>query len=96
MHKTIAELEIFEENYQGEFEMKTYFSGAILMKIFKEGKEVLSFDLNNIEKPLSTDHGFTKDANGLFFVTCGQFKANFVVEQKILLKQIPLSENVKK
>ena len=95
-HKTIAELVISEDKYQGEFEMKTYFSGAILMEIFKDGKEVLSFDLNNIEIPLSIDHGFTKDADGLFYVTRGQFKASFGVEPKILLKQIPLSENAKK
>ena len=96
MHKTIAELVISEDKYQGEFEMKTYFSGSISVKLFKDGTEVLSFDFNDLDDLFSRDRGFMKDANGLFYVTRGQCKASFGVEQKILLKQIPLSENVKK
>ena len=67
MHKAIAELVISEDKYQGEFEMKTYFSGWISMKTLKDGKEVLSFDFNDLEDLfLSSENGFIKDQNGFF------------------------------
>lgn len=92
MHKTVAELVISEDKYQGEFEIKTYFNGTISVKLFKDGSEVLSFDINDLDELFSKDKGFLKDANGIFFVTKGQCKANFGVEQKILLRQSPLNE----
>jgi hypothetical protein len=95
MHKTVAELVIQEDKYQGEFELKTYFSGSISVKLFKDGSEVLSFDLDALDDIFTKDKGFLKDNNGLFFVTRGQCKASFGVEQKILLRQTPLNDKNK-
>lgn len=92
MHKTIAELVISEDKYQGDFEIKTYFSGSISVKLLKDGVEVLSFDLNDLDDLFSRDKGFMKDANGIFYVTRGHCKASFGVEQKIVLKQTPLND----
>lgn len=95
MHKTIAELVIQEDKYQGEFEIKTYFSGSISVKLFKDGAEVLSFDLNELDDLFTKDRGFMRDQQGIFFVTRGVCKASFGVEQKIVLRQQPLNEKNK-
>lgn len=92
MHKTIAELVITEDKYQGEFEIKTYFSGSISVKLYKDGTEVLSFEFNDLDDLFTKERGFMKDANGIFYVTRGNCKASFGVEQKIVLKQLPLND----
>lgn len=87
MSQTTAELLVKENQYKGAFECKSYFSGSIRVKLFKDNLEVLSFDLDDLNDILTPDKGFRRDNKGIYCVTKGECKARFGIEQKIQLKQ---------
>ena len=90
MSKTTAELVVQESKYKGEFEIKTYFSGYLRFKLFKDGRELLLIELPDLENIFSREKGFGRDQKGIFRITKGECKATFGVEQKIELHQTPL------
>lgn len=90
MSKTTAELMVQESKYKGNFEIKTYFSGYLRFKLFKDGQELLLIELPDLEDIFSREKGFGKDQKGLFRITRGECRARFGIEQKIELHQTPL------
>lgn len=90
MSKTTAELLVQESQFKGSFEVKSYFSGHLRFKLFKDGQELLLIELSDLEDIFSREKGFSKDQKGIFRMTKGECKANFGIEQKIELHQTPL------
>ena len=93
MSQTTAELLVRENQYRGAFEIKTYFSGGIRIKLFKDNLEVLTFDLDDLDDIFTADKGFKRDNKGIFCITKGECKARFGIEQKIQLHQQPIAKN---
>ena len=93
MSKTTAELLVEEDEYKGQFEMKTYFSGDIRVKLFKDGLELLSMELGDLDEIFTRDRGFVRDSRGIYRITRGNCKARFGIEQKIELHQKPLNKS---
>jgi hypothetical protein len=93
MSQTTAELLVKENQYKGAFEIKTYFSGGVRVKLFKDNVEVLTFDLDDLDDIFTTDKGFKRDAKGIYCVTRGECKARFGIEQKIQLNQQPIAKH---
>ncbi len=91
MSKTTAELFVQENEYQGRFEIKTYFRGEISIKLLNpDGIEVCQMELPDLENIFTIDKGFQRDGRGLFMVTRGKCKARFGIDQKIELHQRPI------
>ena len=90
MSKTVAELLVQENEYKGRFEIKTYFSGELSVKLFKDGHEMLLIELADLDQLFTREKGFKKDDKGLFRITRGECKARFGVDQKIELHQMQL------
>lgn len=93
MSETTAELIVQEDEYQGAFEIKSYFFGEIRVKLFKDSQEVLSLEFGDLEDLLPRDKGFRKDARGIYRMTRGECKARFGVSQKVELHAKPLTGN---
>jgi hypothetical protein len=91
MSKTTAELLVQEDQYKGQFEIKTYFSGGVSIRLFKDNLELVTIDLDDLEQILTLDRGFKKDKKGIYRLTRGECKAAFGIEQKIELHQRPLN-----
>lgn len=91
MSKTTAELLVQEDQYKGQFEIKTYFSGGISIRLFKDNLELVTIDLDDLDQILTIDRGFKKDKKGIYRLTRGECKASFGIEQKIELHQRPLN-----
>jgi hypothetical protein len=87
MSKTTAELLVQENEYKGRFEIKTYFSGEISVKLFKDGHDVLLMELPDLDDIFTRAKGFQKDNKGLFCITKGECKARFGIDQKVELHQ---------
>jgi hypothetical protein len=90
MSKTTAELFVNETQFKSTFEIKTYFSGYVRYKLFKDFQEVLLIELTDLEDILTKEKGFNKDTKGIYKITKGECKANFGVEQRIELHQTSL------
>ena len=90
MSRTTAELLVEEDEYKGQFEIKTYFSGEIKVKVFKDGVDLFMIELDDLDRILTRDRGFERDNRGIYRVTKGACKARFGIEQKIELHQKPL------
>jgi hypothetical protein len=91
MSKTTAELLVQEDEYKGSFEFKTYISGEIRIKLFKDNHEMCIIELDDLEEIFTKDKGFRKDEKGLYHMSKGQCKAQFGIEQRVELHQYPLS-----
>lgn len=90
MSKTTAELLVQESQYKGNFEIKTYFSGFLRFKLFKDGQELLLIELPDLDDIFSKEKGFQRDQKGIYRITRGECKATFGIEQKIELHQTPI------
>ncbi|CAF4019681.1 unnamed protein product, partial [Rotaria magnacalcarata] len=90
MSQTTAELIIQEDEYQGTFEIKSYFFGEVRVKLYKESQEVLSLEFGDLEDLLPRDKGFRKDNRGIYRLTRGECKARFGISQKVELHAKPL------
>lgn len=90
MSKTTAELLVQESQYKGNFEIKSYFSGFLRFKLFKDGQELLLIELPDLEDIFSKEKGFQRDQKGIYRITRGECKATFGIEQKIELHQTPI------
>jgi len=86
-----AELMVRENEYKGNFEIKTYFRGEISVKLFHDGIEVCEIELADLDDLLTKDKGFERDSKGLFRMTRGRCNARFGIDQKIELRQRPIS-----
>ena len=91
MSKTTAELLVQEDEYKGSFEIKTYFSGGVSIRLFKDNLELVTIDLDNLEEIFTIDRGFKRDKKGIYRITKVECKARFGIEQKIELHQRPLA-----
>ena len=92
MTKTTAELLVKEDQYKGQFRIKTYFTGGVSIKLFKEnGLKLPSIELDDLEDIFKNAKGFAKDDKGWYCVTKGECKARFGIEQKIELHQTPIN-----
>ena len=88
MSKTTAELLVQEREYQGRFEIKTYFRGEVVVRLLnQEGVELCQMELGDLESILTPAKGFCKDGQGIYKMTRGQCKARFGIDQKIELHQ---------
>ena len=87
MSKTTAELLVQEDQYKGVFEIKTYFSGELRIKLFKESQELLIIELGDLDDIFTKDKGFKRDQKGLYRLTRGECRARFGIEQKVELHQ---------
>ncbi len=90
MTNTTAELMVRENEYKGNFEIKTYFRGEILVRLYHNGVEVCEIELADLDDLLTKDKGFQRDADGLFRLTRGCCNARFGIDQRIELKQRPI------
>lgn len=90
MSCTTAELHVQENEYKGNFEIKTYFKGELSVQLFKDGSEVCTIEIGEISNVFTHDKGFRKDGKGLFRMSRGNCKARFGIDQRIALKQKPL------
>ena len=93
MSKTTAELLVQESQYKGNFEIKTYFSGFLRFKLFKDGQELLLIELPDLDDIFSKEKGFQRDQKGIYRITRGECKATFGIEQKIELHQSSISSH---
>ena len=91
MSQTTAELIVQEDEYQGTFEIKSYFFGEIRVKLFKDSQELLSLEFGDLEDLFPREKGFRKDARGIYRITRGECKARFGVSQKVELHAKPLA-----
>lgn len=87
MSKTTAELLVQEDQYKGVFEFKTYFSGELRIKLFKDSQELLIIELGDLDDIFTKDKGFKRDQKGLYRLTRGECRARFGIEQKVELHQ---------
>ncbi len=90
MSKTTAELLVQEDQFKGVFEIKTYFSGELRIKLFKDSQELLIIELGDLDDIFVKEKGFRKDQRGLYRITRGECKARFGIEQKVELHQSSL------
>jgi len=89
-----AELVVEKNKYEKEFEIKTYFSGTIFMKLLKGNIELHKFELSDLRAFLTPDKGFKEEENGeISILTKGICNANFGVKQRIELKQSNINSN---
>ena len=93
MSMTTAELLVQENEYRGRFEIRSYFSGEIGVKLFRDGHEMLLIELADLDEVLTRDKGFQKDSKGLFRVSRGECKARFGINQKVELHQHSLKQS---
>lgn len=91
MSKTTAELLVQEDEYKGQFEIKTYFTGGVSIRLYKDNMELVTIDLDDLSEIFTVDRGFKRDKRGIFRITKGECKARFGIEQKIELHQRPLT-----
>ena len=91
MSKTTAELLVQEDQYKGVFEIKTYFSGELRIKLYKESQELVIIELGDLDDIFTKDKGFKRDQKGLYRVTRGECRARFGIEQKVELHQQKLA-----
>jgi len=96
MSQTTAELVVQEDEYQGTFEIKSYFFGEIRVKLYKDSQEILSLEFGDLEDLFPREKGFRKDSRGIYRITRGECKARFGVSQKVELHSKPLTaqENI--
>ena len=94
MSQTTAELVVQEDEYQGTFEIKSYFYGELRVKLFKDSQELLSLELGDLEDLFPRDKGFRKDNRGIYRITRGECKARFGVSQKVELHARPLPTTI--
>lgn len=94
MSQTTAELIVQEDEYRGNFEIKSYFFGEVRVKLFKDSQEILTLEFGDLEDLFPRDKGFRKDSHGLYRITRGECKARFGVSQKVELhaKLLPGAE----
>ena len=85
MSQTTAELVVQEDEYRGNFEIKSYFFGEVRVKLFKDSQEILTLEFGDLEDLFPRDKGFRKDSHGLYRITRGECKARFGVSQKVEL-----------
>ena len=90
MSKTTAELFVNETQFKSAFEIKTYFSGYVRFRLFKDCQEVLLIVLTDLDDILTREKGFNRDTKGIYKITKGECKANFGIEQRIELHQTNL------
>jgi hypothetical protein len=90
MSQTTAELVVQEDEYQGTFEIKSYFFGEIRVKLYKDSQEILSMEFGDLEDLFPREKGFRKDSRGIYRITRGECKARFGVSQKVELHAKPL------
>lgn len=90
MSQTTAELVVQEDEYRGNFEIKSYFFGEIRVKIYKDSQELLSIELGDLEDLFPREKGFRKDNRGLYCITRGECKARFGISQKVELHAKPI------
>lgn len=93
MSRTTAKLVVAEKEYKGKFEIKSYFSGGIRIKVFKDSDELLCIDLDDLEDIFTSAKGFKKDQNGLYRISSGECRASFGIEQNIELHQAEYKTN---
>lgn len=91
MSQTTAELIVQEDQYYGQFEIKTYFYGEIRVKLFKDSQEILVLEFTDLEDIFTREKGFRKDARGIFRISRGECRARFGISQRIELRSKPLS-----
>jgi hypothetical protein len=90
MSQTTAELVVQEDEYQGTFEIKSYFFGELRVKLYKDSQEILSMEFGDLEELFPREKGFRKDNRGIYRITHGECKARFGVSQKVELHAKPL------
>ena len=90
MSQTTAELMVQEDDYSGQFEIKSYVSGGISVKLLKDNMEMVTIELDDLNEIFTVDKGFMKDKRGIYMLTKGECRAHFGIEQKIELHQRPL------
>ncbi|CAF0772600.1 unnamed protein product [Brachionus calyciflorus] len=90
MSRTTADLVIHENQYSGKFEIKSYFSGKVLVHLQKDGNTLVTFEFSDLGEIFTEKKGFRKDDQGIYRITKGECKARFGIEQKIELHQYPL------
>ena len=91
MSQTTAELLVQEDQYSGTFEIKSYFTGEIRVKLFKDSQELLTMDFGDLDDLFPRDRGFRRDSRGIYRITRGECKARFGISQKVELhaKKLP-------
>ena len=90
MSQTTAELVVQEDEYHGNFEIKSYFYGEIRVKLYKDSQDILSLEFGDLEDIFPREKGFYRDVHGIFRITRGECKARFGVSQKVELHAKPL------
>lgn len=85
MSQTTAELIVQEDEYRGNFEIKSYFYGEVRVKLFKDSQEILTLEFGDLEDLFPRDKGFRKDSHGIYRITRGECRARFGVSQKVEL-----------
>ncbi len=90
MSQTTAELVVQEDEYQGTFEIKSYFFGELRVKLYKDSQEILSLEFGDLEDLFPREKGFRKDNRGIYRITRGECKARFGISQKVELHAKPL------
>lgn len=92
MTKTTAELVVNENQFISKFEVKTYFSGKVLVCLQKDNHTYLRLDLGDLNQIFTPEKGFRRDEQGIYYLTKGECKARFGIDQKIALHQYPIKK----
>lgn len=92
MTKTTAELVVNENQFGSKFEVKTYFSGKIMVYLQKDNHTFLKLDFGDLNQIFTPEKGFRRDEQGIYFLTRGECKARFGIDQRIELHQYPIQK----
>ncbi|KAH9492257.1 hypothetical protein Btru_026102 [Bulinus truncatus] len=92
--QTTAELFIYEDNYDGEFEMLTTFEGTVIVTYRnKKTREFITNVLLNVQTLLCDDQRFSKDDSGRpTFLVKGICKCRMGINQFIKINETKITE----
>lgn len=91
--ETIASLEIVENQFEGQWKLRTNFKGRINIAIKHKNKpdEIVTTITLPVRKLIDMDgKHFHEDDRGVYFISTGWCKSRFAIDQQVHLKQVKL------
>ncbi len=93
-YQTTADLVIREQEYSGQFHVKSKFEGKVHVSLRnKKDNTVLTTLTGDVKHIFTPDKGFQVDKSGIYCVTEGTCQCRFGIEQHVRLTQREIDRN---
>ncbi|XP_064636811.1 uncharacterized protein LOC135493410 isoform X1 [Lineus longissimus] len=91
---TTVELVVRDDEYDGRFRIRSFFSGEIHVNIRKENTNLTTITISNLGQILTEEMGFKRDpiTKRLYFDTHGVCNCRYGVEQDVRTSNTPIAQ----